>query len=225
MVFFRSTSRAVAPARTAPPASDVYLAMLAVLANAVEARNAYSSGHTGRVTRLAQAAARHLGYEERELATIELAGILHDIGEIGVPDRILTKPGPLTPEEEEHMMRHPEIGARLLRSVPELEHLVPAVLHHHERFDGSGYPNGLFEHAIPLEARLLAAADALDAMTTDRPYRARLAPPTAMAELVDRAGSQFDPEVVEAFELAWAAGELDDVLGTRAADVALPLSP
>jgi HD-GYP domain-containing protein (c-di-GMP phosphodiesterase class II) len=225
MVFFRSTSRAVAPARTAPPASDVYLAMLAVLANAVEARNAYSSGHTGRVTRLAQAAARYLGFDERELATIELAGILHDIGEIGVPDRILTKPGPLTPEEEDHMMRHPEIGARLLRSVPDLEHLVPAVLHHHERFDGSGYPNGLVEHAIPIEARLLAAADALDAMTTDRPYRARLAPPTAMAELVDRAGSQFDPEVVEAFELAYRAGELDDVLGTRTADAALPLSP
>lgn len=197
--------------------------MLAVLANAVEARNAHSSGHTGRVTTLAQTVARRLDLDEHEVADIELASILHDIGEIGVPDHILTKPGPLTPEEEEHMMRHPEIGVRLLRNVPELEHLVPIVLHHHERFDGSGYPYGLQEHAIPLGARVLAAADALDAMTTDRPYRARLAPPTAMAELVDRAGSQFDPDVVEAFELAYNAGELDQVLGTLIAEVALPL--
>lgn len=197
--------------------------MLSALANAIEARNAYSSGHTRRIAELAQTAARHLGVDEDELVDLELASILHDVGEIGVPDSILTKLGPLTPEEEEHMMRHPEIGVRLLRNIPELEHLVPLVLHHHERFDGSGYPHGLAEHAIPLGARLIAAADALDAMTTDRPYRSRLAPSTAMAELVDRAGSQFDPVVVEALTLAYQAGDLDSVFGARQTEAVLPL--
>lgn len=223
MVFFRSTSTARASRRVSVPATVAYLEMLAVLANAIEARNAYTSGHTRRLTEIAQAAARRLGVDDAELAALELGGILHDVGEIGIPDAILTKLGPLTPEEEEHMMRHPEIGARLLRNIPDLEHLVPLVLHHHERFDGSGYPHGLSEHAIPLGARLLAAADALDAMTTDRPYRARLTPSTAMAELADNAGSQFDPDVVEALELAWRAGDLDEVLGVQAAEVALPL--
>jgi HD-GYP domain-containing protein (c-di-GMP phosphodiesterase class II) len=197
--------------------------MLSALANAIEARNAYSSGHTRRITELAQTAARRLGVDEDELADLELASILHDVGEIGVPDSILTKLGPLTPEEEEHMMRHPEIGARLLRNVPELERLVPLVLHHHERYDGSGYPQGLAEHAIPLGARLIAAADALDAMTTDRPYRSRLATSTAMAELVDRAGSHFDPFVVEALTSAYRAGDLDAVFGAGQAEAALPI--
>lgn len=199
--------------------------MLALLADAIEARNAYSSGHTRRVGALAQAAGRRLGLDRRELRALELASLLHDIGEIGIPDRILTKPGPLTPEEEEHMMRHPEISVRLLRNLPELEPLAPLVLHHHERFDGSGYPHGLFEQAIPIGARLLAAADAIEAMTTDRPYRSSLGAATAMTELADCAGSQFDPDVVEAFERAYHTGELDSVLGGRTTDAAVPLIP
>jgi HD-GYP domain-containing protein (c-di-GMP phosphodiesterase class II) len=187
--------------------------MLSVLANAIEARNAYASGHTRRVGAFARAAARRLGFGEPALRAVELGSVLHDIGEIGIPDRILTKPGPLTPEEEEQVMRHPSIGARLLRSVPELEHLVPFVLHHHERFDGTGYPHGLAENAIPFGARLLAVADAFDAMTTDRPYRTRLSPATAIAELADGAGGQFDPTVVDALRQAYQAGELDPVLG------------
>ena len=187
--------------------------MLTVLANAIEARNAYASGHTRRVGAFAQAAACRLGFGEPALRAVELGSVLHDIGEIGIPDRVLTKPGPLTPEEEEQVMRHPSIGARLLRSVPELGHLLPFVLHHHERYDGTGYPHGLAENAIPLGARLLAVADAFDAMTTDRPYRARLNPSTAIAELTDGAGGQFDPGVVAALVEAYQAGELDPVLG------------
>jgi HD-GYP domain-containing protein (c-di-GMP phosphodiesterase class II) len=222
--------RVVSPSSTAPspvsspaPAKngDVFLALLTVLANAIEARNAYASGHTRRVGAFARAAARRLGFAEPALRAVELGSVLHDIGEIGIPDRILTKAGPLTPEEEEQVMRHPSIGARLLRSVPELEHLVPFVLHHHERFDGTGYPHGLAENAIPLGARLLAVADAFDAMTTDRPYRTRLSPATAIAELADGAGGQFDPGVVEALVQAYRAGELDPVLGLSRAGAAV----
>jgi HD-GYP domain-containing protein (c-di-GMP phosphodiesterase class II) len=199
---------------------DAFLAMVTVLANAIEARSTYASGHTRRVGAFARAAARRLGFGEPALRAVELGSVLHDIGEVGIPDRILTKPGPLTPEEEEQVMRHPSIGARLLRSVPELAHLVPFVLHHHERYDGTGYPHGLAENAIPLGARLLAVADAFDAMTTDRPYRTRLSPATAIAELAEAAGGQFDPDVVAALVEAYHAGELDPVLGLAAAGVA-----
>lgn len=199
--------------------------MLALLADAIEARNAYSSGHTRRVSALSRAAGRRLGLNRRELHSLELASLLHDIGEIGIPDRILTKPGPLTPEEEEHLMRHPEISVRLLRNLPDLEPLVPLVLHHHEHFDGSGYPHGLFEQAIPIGARLLAAADAIEAMTTDRPYRSALGAATTMTELADCAGTHFDPDVVEAFERAYHAGELDAILGGPTTEAALPLTP
>ncbi|HOC43376.1 MAG TPA: HD domain-containing phosphohydrolase [Thermoanaerobaculales bacterium] len=216
-MFFRS-ALAIPVSSSAPPAGgDAYLAMLTVLANAIEARNAHASGHTWRVGVLAQATARRLGLGKPDLQAVALGSVLHDIGEIGIPDGILTKPGPLTPEEEEQVMRHPSIGARLLRSVPALEHLVPLVLHHHERYDGTGYPHGLAENAIPFGARLLAAADALDAMTSDRPYRERLGPATAIAELEEGAGGQFDPDVVGALVEAYHAGELDCVLGPAAA--------
>jgi HD-GYP domain-containing protein (c-di-GMP phosphodiesterase class II) len=213
LVFSRSTAPSPLPSPTHAANGDAFLAMLGVLANAIEARNSYASGHTRRVGAFARAAARRLGFGEPALRAVELGSVLHDIGEIGIPDRILTKPGPLTPEEEEQVMRHPSIGARLLRSVPELEHLIPFVLHHHERYDGTGYPHGLAENAIPLGARLLAVADAFDAMTTDRPYRTRLSPATAIAELAEGAGGQFDPDVVGALVEAYHAGELDPVLG------------
>jgi len=218
LVFFRS-ALATSVSSPAPAAGgDAYLAMLTVLANAIEARNAYASGHTRRVGAFAQAAARRLGLGEPDLQAVALGSVLHDIGEIGVPDGVLTKPGPLTPEEEQQVMCHPSIGARLLRSVPALEHLVPFVLHHHERYDGTGYPHGLAENAIPFGARLLAVADALDAMTTDRPYRSRLDPAAAVAELTNGAGGQFDPGVVDALVEAYRAGELDPVLGQSRAD-------
>jgi HD-GYP domain-containing protein (c-di-GMP phosphodiesterase class II) len=222
VVFPRSTFAATEPSPELSAAAEAYLAMLAVLANAIEARNAYASGHTRRVGAFARAAACRLGLGEPALRAVELGSVLHDIGEIGVADGILTKPGPLTPEEEEQVMRHPSIGARLLRNVPELGHLVPLVLHHHERYDGTGYPNRLAENAIPLGARLLAAADALDAMTTDRPYRSPLDPATAMAELAEGAGGQFDPGVVDVLLQAYRAGELDPVFGASRARPSTP---
>jgi HD-GYP domain-containing protein (c-di-GMP phosphodiesterase class II) len=189
-----------------------YLSMLAVLANAIEARDHYTIGHTWRVARFAQAIARRLGWNETKINEIEVGGVLHDIGKIGVPDSILTKAGPLTPEEEEQMMLHPEIGARMLRDVPSLRHVLPYVLHHHECYDGTGYPHRLAEEAIPIEARLLSVADALDAMTSDRPYRAGLEAESAMTEIRESSGSQFDPVIVEALIHAYDAGELDPYL-------------
>jgi HD-GYP domain-containing protein (c-di-GMP phosphodiesterase class II) len=193
-------------------AMDPYLGLLAVLANAIEARDPHSQGHTRRVTGFAQATARRLGWTERKIYEIEIGAVLHDIGKIAISDAIITKSGPLTPEEEEQMMEHPAIGARMLRSVPGMSHVLPYVLHHHECYDGAGYPHGLAERAIPMEGRLLAAADALDAMTSDRPYRAGLDSEVAIGEVLDRSGSQFDPDVAQAIFEAYRAGDLDQFL-------------
>jgi putative nucleotidyltransferase with HDIG domain len=189
-----------------------YLAMLAVLANAIEARDHYTIGHTWRVARFSQAIARELGWPEERLSEVEVGGLLHDIGKIGVPDSILTKTGPLTDDEQEQMELHPHIGARMLQDVPSLTNVLPYVLYHHEQYDGSGYPYQLEGEAIPIEARLLAVADALDAMTSDRPYRRGLDRDLAITEIRRRAGSQFDPEVVDALIKAYREGKLDPFL-------------
>jgi len=196
----------------AQEANRAYLAMLSVLANAIEARDHYTIGHTWRVARFAQVVARRLGWDEERIAALEVGGVLHDIGKIGVPDSILTKPSPLDPAEEEHMQLHPQIGARMLRDVPSLEHALPYVLHHHERWDGTGYPDRLAGEVIPEEARLLAVVDALDAMTSSRPYRPGLDRAVAIAELERQAGLQFDPAVVAAAVAAHRDGELDPYL-------------
>jgi response regulator RpfG family c-di-GMP phosphodiesterase/pSer/pThr/pTyr-binding forkhead associated (FHA) protein len=197
---------------TAQQLNRTYLSMLAVLANAIEARDHYTIGHTWRVARFAQAIARRLGWDEDRVGQIEVGGMLHDIGKIGVPDSILTKPGRLDREELELMELHPQIGARMLRDVPSLHHVLPYVLHHHERWDGKGYPDRLVGDAIPIEARLLAVADTLDAMTSNRPYRPGLDPRVVIEELRQEAGRQFDPAVVEALASAWEAGELTPYL-------------
>ncbi len=188
--------------------NHAYLSMLAVLANAIEARDRYTIGHTWRVARFAQAIARRLGWDEDKLQEIEVGGMLHDIGKIGVPDSILTKPGRLSAEEQELMELHPQIGARMLRGVASLSSVQPYVLHHHERFDGAGYPDRLEGEGIPAEARLLAVADAFDAMTSTRPYRPGFDPEVALSELRREAGRQFDPKIVEALADANEAGEL-----------------
>jgi len=192
--------------------NHAYLAMLSVLANAIEARDHYTIGHTWRVARFGQVIARRLGWDEDKISEIEVGGMLHDIGKIGVPDSVLTKPGPLTDEEQELMQLHPQIGARMLGDVPSLRSALPYVLHHHERYDGTGYPDRLRGDDIPAEARLLAAADALDAMTSNRPYRRGRERDEVLDELRDEAGRQLDPKVVEALGEAFAAGELTPYL-------------
>lgn len=174
------------------------------LVGAIEARDAYTSGHSDRVAMMGRALANKLGLSRDECQDIFLCGLLHDIGKIGIPDHILQKPGRLTDEEFAAIKTHPEIGARLLRGLRPLEKLLPGVLHHHESIDGTGYPHGLKGNEIPLMARILAVADAFDAMTSDRPYRNGM--PLAKAESILREGrgTQWDCEVVDAFFAAQA---------------------
>ncbi len=198
--------------------SRAYLSMLSVMANAIEARDHYTIGHTWRVARFAQAMARRLGWDEQTLAEIEVGGVLHDIGKIGVPDSILTKQAPLNDDEFLRMKFHPQIGARMLHDVPSLEYALPYILYHHERYDGRGYPDGLAGDDIPLQARLLCVADALDAMTSDRPYRKGLDPTVAIDEIKRNSGHQFDPVMVTALVDAFEAGELTPYLKSGDSD-------
>jgi len=176
-----------------------YLATVKVLAAAMETRDPYTGGHVERVAAYAVAIGRELGWESERLATLEMGAALHDVGKIGIEDRVLRKPGRLEDEEWSQMRQHARMGARLLEQVPFLWASVGCALRHHERFDGRGYPDGLRGAEIPLEARVVAVADTFDAMTTDRPYRRGLPASVALAEIERCAGSQFDPEVVAAF--------------------------
>ncbi|MEK6326131.1 MAG: diguanylate cyclase [Actinomycetota bacterium] len=175
-----------------------YLSTITSLARTVEAKDPYTGGHTERVAEIAMLLARELGFDESQLPSINVGAIIHDIGKVGTPDQILSKPGALTAEELREIRKHPEMASYI---VAELE--LPAVVKqmarsHHERFDGDGYPDGLIGEEIPLAARILSVADALDAMTSDRPYREAMPLDVACAEIRENAGTQFCPRVVEA---------------------------
>jgi HD-GYP domain-containing protein (c-di-GMP phosphodiesterase class II) len=176
-----------------------YVTTVKVLAAAIETRDAYTGGHVERVAEYSLAIGRELGWDEDQLMTLELGALLHDVGKIGVNDGVLRKPAKLEPDEWEHMQRHPELGAHMLRDVPFLQASLSCVLYHHERYDGRGYPYRLTGEAIPLEARIVSVADTYDAMTSDRPYRKGLPASVALEEIGRCAGSQFDPLVVDAF--------------------------
>jgi putative nucleotidyltransferase with HDIG domain len=165
----------------------------------VDAKDPYTAGHSQRVQRIAVALGEELGLEREQLDVLRFAGLFHDIGKIGVPDAILTKPDRLTELEFEIVKRHPEDGARIVGRLHQLHSAVPAVLHHHERWDGHGYPHGLRGEGIPLEAAIVGLADAVDAMTTDRPYSAARSLEDATEEVVRNRGTQFAPAVVDAF--------------------------
>jgi diguanylate cyclase (GGDEF)-like protein len=170
----------------------------ASLAKAVDARDAYTGSHSERVGELAARIARRLGVEEPQVELIRLAASLHDLGKLAIPEEILRKPSSLNESEQLVLQRHPQIGFRMLESLG-VEPIAEWVLHHHERWDGDGYPNRLRGEEIPLGARIIFVADAYDAMTSERVYRKPLAPVEALQELERCAGSQFDPSVVEAF--------------------------
>lgn len=173
--------------------------VLAALITALDAREAYTKGHSVRVAGYAVAMAKQLGLSQAEHQQLYMAALLHDIGKIGVPDSVLLKPGPLSDEEFAVMTTHPDTGARILASVNTLAGILPGIRHHHERHDGKGYPDGLAGDGIPLPARIIALADAYDAMTTDRPYRQGLAPAMAQQELLDKRDRQWSGQVVDAF--------------------------
>jgi putative nucleotidyltransferase with HDIG domain len=165
----------------------------------VDAKDPYTAGHSQRVQRIAVALGEELGLEREQLEVLRFAGLFHDIGKIGVPDAILTKPDRLTKLEYEIVKRHPEDGARIVGRLHSLHAAVPAVLHHHERWDGEGYPQRLRGDEIPLEAAVVGLADAVDAMTTDRPYSPAMSLADATDEVLRHRGTQFAPAVVDAF--------------------------
>ena len=179
------------------------------LARTIEARDPHTGGHTERVGAFALAVARRLSFSEEDLRALAAGAVIHDVGKIGIPDAILLKEGPLDEAEWAWMRRHPEIGAYILGEldIPDLAKHVAR--HHHERYDGGGYPDGLAGEQIPLAARVLTVADALDAMVSDRPYRKALPIDVALEELRAKAGSQFCPAVVAALLAAHEAGELE----------------
>jgi HD-GYP domain-containing protein (c-di-GMP phosphodiesterase class II) len=165
----------------------------------VDAKDSHTYGHSERVARIAVEIGREMGLQEDELSDIYLAGLLHDVGKIGIRDEVLLKPGALTPEEFDHVKEHVVIGYRILAELHPLRNLLPAVLHHHERYDGTGYPEGLAGENIPLLARILAVADAYDAMSARRTYRNALSPKEVEDTLKNGAGTQWDKRAVEAF--------------------------
>jgi len=186
-----------------------YLQGIAALAKAIEARDKYTAGHTDRVTKMAEPLARRLGWDDAQIFDLHTGCTLHDVGKIGVPDAILNKAGRLTDSERRLMMRHPQLGYQIIKGIDLFKPAIPYILSHHERFDGEGYPKGLKGEEIPIEGRILAVVDTVDAILSDRPYREGASLETAIVELLSHKGRQFDPALVDLFIEVIRCGEID----------------
>ena len=180
-------------------AHGLMMGLLHSLTSAVDAKDAYTCGHSERVALLSRHLAAAAGIPANEVERIYMAGLLHDVGKIGVPEAVLQKPGKLTVEEFDQMKKHPEIGARILADIKQVKDILPGVLHHHERYDGKGYPAGLAGENIPLMGRILCLADCFDAMTSNRTYRKALPLEVALTEIRRCSGTQFDPKLTDVF--------------------------
>ncbi len=184
----------------AADSKGIVLNTIYALAATVDAKDHYTYGHSKKVSKYASAIAEALGYSEERRSIIQTAGLLHDIGKIGVSDKILGKQGSLNEEEWEPIRSHPDMGVSIIKNVESLKDCLPAIQYHHERYDGRGYPTGLKGDNIPLDARILAVADSYDAMTSQRPYRSKSSTvEEALTELINCAGTQFDPNIVRIF--------------------------
>ena len=179
--------------------------MLASIARALEERD-HTLGHGARVASLAEPVALQLGWDRERIRSLRRAAPLHDVGKVKIRPQLLGKPGPLTLDELAEIRSHPAAGAQLVLPLRRFHEALPYVLFHHERWDGDGYPAGLSGRGIPIEARILAIADAFDAMISPRPYRRPLTHQHALAEVEEGAGTQFDPLAAELFVEAWAHG-------------------
>ena len=189
--------------------------IIKTLAAAIDARDRYTRGHSERVSKYAQLIGAELGFSAEEQEHLLYAGLLHDVGKIGVADAILNKPGKLTPLERQMIQEHPVIGANIIETVHSLSCIVDDVRHHHERYDGRGYPVGLDSEDIPLRSRVLAVADTFDAMTTDRVYRRALSVDFTIEEIESLRGKQFDPVAVDAFLRAFEQGKVATIMQGR----------
>ena len=200
----------------------VYQDFLYVFSSALDLRDRATGGHSRRVAALSLIIARHLNVSGSRLADLERGAVLHDIGKVAVADAILSKPGPLTEAEWQEMRKHPAVGYQMVKDVPFLDAAAEIILCHHEHFDGTGYPRSFKEEEIPLGARIFAVVDAYDAITSDRPYRKAMPHQYALEEISRNAGSQFDPQVVEAFLRVGMRGLIRDQDTMR--EHAVPLS-
>ncbi len=191
---------------------SMFLNIIVSMAGAVDAKDAYTHGHSLRVARTSLIVAQERGLPREDLEPLLLSAILHDVGKIAIPDGVLKKPGKLDRDELEIMKGHPIAGAKMLQHIPALATVIPGILHHHEFWDGSGYPHGLSEEAIPLQGRIIHIGDAFDAMTTDRIYREKIPVPDAVAQIREKAGSQFDPDLAACLCAAHRSGVVHDAI-------------
>jgi HD-GYP domain-containing protein (c-di-GMP phosphodiesterase class II) len=177
----------------------LFMGTLQALTAAIDAKDRYTRGHSERVSHVSTQIARAIGLSAEDVETIRIAGLVHDVGKIGVPEAVLCKQGRLTDPEFDAIKRHPQIGYGILQDIRPLKGVLPGVLHHHERWDGKGYPSGLSGESIPLQARIIAIADTFDAMSSTRSYRPAMPRDKVLAELQRCAGTQFDPALIPAF--------------------------
>jgi HD-GYP domain-containing protein (c-di-GMP phosphodiesterase class II) len=187
---------------------DLFLGSIRMLAAAIDEKDPYTRGHSDRVAKYSMLLGQQMGLSANDLDRLRIASLLHDVGKIGVDDRVLKKPGSLTPEEFEVMKQHPTKGANIMRPVAQLKDMLPGIELHHEHVDGRGYPHGLKGEAIPLMARVIAVADTLDAMTTNRPYQSALELEDALKHIRKVTGTKFDSRVVDALEAVVLSGKL-----------------
>jgi HD-GYP domain-containing protein (c-di-GMP phosphodiesterase class II) len=211
--------------RQADVNKELFMGAIRMLANAIDEKDPYTRGHSERVAFYSMVCARHLGMSPEEVDKVHLSGIIHDVGKIGIEDKILRKAAALTEEEYEIMKQHPSKGEHILEAVPLLRDMAGAGLMHHENVDGSGYPRGLKGDEIPLLGRIVSVADAFDAMTTDRPYSKAMTFEAAIARLNFLSGKKFDAGCVEAFEKAYRAGDVSPAKARLASVAARQPSP
>lgn len=185
----------------------MFLATMEALARTLEAKDRYTRGHSGRVAEYTVRLATALGIEVPQVESLRLASVLHDLGKIGIRDEVLNKPGRLTPEEYDLIKQHPLIAVQILQPLAVVQDIIPWIKHHHERYDGGGYPDGLAGENIPLGARIIALADSFDAMTSHRPYRRALPLEVALEEVRQGAGRQFDPQLAKVWLKLMKEGE------------------
>lgn len=194
--------------RAARENHELFISSIRALAAAIDAKDPYTRGHSERVCRYSIIIARHLDLPPEEIRDIRVSALLHDVGKIGIDDRILRKPAALTDEEFEVMKQHPEKGAAIMESIPQLARVIPGMKYHHEKWEGGGYPDGLRGEDIPMQARIVAVADTFDAMTTTRPYQKAMELSYVISKIKSFAQTRFDPKVVDALVRAWQKGDI-----------------